>query len=453
MESDLREHLTLYYQDQAWDKETLEGVLALFEASEQGHLCLKWPQPLKTELPIVYHQGHLYFERFYLLEQRIITLFNHLKEVKPTLLFKSPDLREKKLLPAQEFAINLAFTRGLSFITGGPGTGKTHTAGILIAEMLKQAEELTVAITAPTGKALGQLKKSLGKHLPEGSFEGFTLHGLLEPYRDDPLLLPYDVILVDESSMLDLELMVRLFESVKPGSRLIMMGDPFQLPPVEAGSLFADLAKIAPKAHLKQCLRAELKEIVEVAELIKSQDVEATLHFLRTTAGAVVWKESDDFNFQASEMPILTPLRKGRYGSEGLNLKALKESPQAPYPIMITRNHAGLELYNGDVGKISSLKPVPGDKAYFGDREIPALLLPSWELAWAISIHKSQGSEFDKVRICIPEGSEEHGVAALYTAVTRAKKYCEIWATEASLRKIIGTSSTRNSGLGLGFGE
>ena len=437
MESDLKQ----------WFEERGEGeVFELFQSSEKGHLCHPSSHLPQTSFPVIFYDNHLYFERLWKLESRLIEAFKTTLSSEAALRFTLPDLKNSGLLKEQQAAIHLAMQNRLTFITGGPGTGKTFTAGHLIREMLTQAPDLRVAIAAPTGRAVSQLKESLLKYVPETSFSALTLHRLLELWREEVDLLPYDLILADEASMIDLEMMVRLFESLKPGARLILMGDPDQLPPVEAGSVFADLTPFAPRAHLKCCLRAELQEIVDFAERIRCQDAQGAIRFL-DHASAIRWNDTGDFNFPVAEKMTLTPLRKGKWGSEGLNQKALKENPHGPYPILITRNQDSLELYNGDQGMLTHLKPRLGDKAHFGSRKIPALLLAHFEFAWALSIHKSQGSEFPSVRLLWPEEATDFGVAALYTAVTRAKKHVEIWATRTTLTKLIETPSHRRSGI------
>lgn len=421
----------------------MEGDLIdkLFQETARGHLYIESNETVPG-YPVVHVDGRLYFERFWRLENELVAEFKELLRSEPEIKL-SPSTCHT-LNNEQNEAIRLAMSSRLTFITGGPGTGKTYTAATLIKEALAQAPHLRIAIAAPTGRAVGQLKQSLGSELVE---KACTLHRLLELWHNEADLLPYDLILADEASMIDLEMMIRLFQSLKAGARLILMGDPNQLPPVEAGSVFADLADFAPRAHLKKCLRAELQEIVDFAELVRLQDADGAIKALKSHSGPIIWKNSSHFAFPINEMPLLTPLKRGRWGSDGLNSQGLRENPQGPYPIMITRNQDKIDLYNGDRGTLFTLDPKPGDKALFGSRTIPALFLAHYTLAWALSIHKSQGSEFEAVRALFPDGSEEFGVAALYTAVTRAKRHVEIWAEEPLLRKVIETSSRRNSGI------
>jgi exodeoxyribonuclease V alpha subunit len=236
--------------------------------------------------------------------------------------------------------------------------------------------------------------------------------------------------------MIDLELMTRLFQSLRPGGRLILMGDPWQLPPVEAGAPFAPLVEKSPGMALTRCMRTDLKAIVELAEAIKQQDFSRLMALLKDPAAGIEWIPHTELTFTITEKMILTPLKKGHLGSQALNQKGLKEGKEGPYPILITQNHHELELYNGDIGLLESLDIKPGVKARFGERVIPALLLPPWDFAWALSIHKSQGSEFDHLRLLLPDEAQGLSFKALYTGVTRAKKSCSLHATEEALKSL-----------------
>jgi exodeoxyribonuclease V alpha subunit len=154
---------------------------------------------------------------------------------------------------------------------------------------------------------------------------------------------------------------------------------------------------------------------------------------------------------------ILSPLRKGPHGVEAINELFLKK-PSHAAPIILTKNDRGLELFNGETGVLirkDLSKPhfQEGDYAIFpGDRpdaikRVPAVLLPPFEYAYCLSVHKSQGSEFDHVLLMLLEGSENFGNQVLYTGVTRAKRKLEIWCSLATLKKTLSHKSQRLSGI------
>lgn len=435
MESDLAgiEH---WIESRETNLEAKRQLKTLILAAQKGETAIESP-PFTTSLPVTFSDGKLYFKRLYELEKQLNAYVEKKISEKGEISFQKPHQIDPSLLPEQAMALEGALDPSLFILTGGPGTGKTHTAAHILREMKRQVPSLLIAVAAPTGKAVGQLKKSLLKHLNERDFTAKTLHAFLTPYKDNCDILPYDVLLVDEASMIDLELMTRLFQSLRPGGRLILMGDPWQLPPVEAGAPFAPLVAKSPGMALTRCMRTDLKTIVELAEAIKQQDFNRLIALLKHPADGIEWIPHTDLTFTITEKMILTPLKKGPLGSQALNQKGLKECQGGPYPILITQNHHELELYNGDIGLLESLDIRPGVKAYFGERVVPAVLLPPWDLAWALSIHKSQGSEFDHLRLLLPDEAQGLSFKALYTGVTRAKKSCALHASEESLKALM----------------
>ncbi len=487
------------------------------------------PFPLK---PVYRLLNHYYLQRHFVDETKLIQALKRIKDCTPTLV---PDqekvrflitsmLENKQLLPEQAEAILLSFTHCFSLISGGPGTGKTYTAGWLIKvflEALSEEERGTceIALAAPTGKAASNLQMSLNKAV--GNLPGLkeltakTIHSLLgirgRYTQGDEKTLTADIILIDESSMIDLRLMEKLFSAVKPGSRLIFLGVIDQLPPVESGSLFADLihtfasSKTSAKAsiQLKTCMRANLKTIVTCASLINSGEAKQFLQFLTSSQRGVSFHSlsllenasdpsylrlmkyaAERFAFYTpndltspdkllsslSSFRLLSPLRQGLYGVDTMNayfhryffISAKKNKRPLIAPIMVTANHYPLSLTNGEMGLLVSSTSgderdralLEEDYALFFDKEggirrIPALLLPSFEYAYCISIHKSQGSEFDHVLVLLPRGGEIFGREALYTGATRSRKQLEIWAHEETLIAAIEKQSLRLSGFSL----
>lgn len=413
-----------------------------------------------------------------------------------------------RLLKEQAETILIASQSPLTLITGGPGTGKTYTAGILLRtlwEALSHEEQanFTIALAAPTGKAAANLESSI--HAALKDVDGFppikakTLHQLLgikrSMYGRDLSPLSADLILVDESSMIDIKLMGQLFSAIKPGARLILLGDKHQLSSVEAGSLFADLIDyfhsqaISAVTELKTCMRSELKSIIDLASQIKIGNDKGALTLLESeAAGIKIVKFHDEWSVSEQQkrllneviqhfpifktLPenlssvvksfnnfrILTPLRKGPFGADTLNAMIfqtlIKNEQKNGFiaPIMVMQNDYRLGLFNGEVGLI--VKEKDREFALFASREpgqefrqIPALLMPRYEYAYCLSVHKSQGSEFDHVILLLSEGTQTFGREALYTGVTRAKRRLEIWSKPSIVSDMIKMTGTRQSGI------
>lgn len=471
------------------------------------------------EGPIVKNDHAFYLQRYWFLE----SLF--LLEMKRKIMGRHPLklinvntvedklkelILEGTLLKEQAEAVLNASQSLLTLITGGPGTGKTYTAGILLRtiwEALSEHEKegFTIALAAPTGKAAAKLEESMQKALKGvvgfPTIKSQTLHQLLGIKKNglsrEPLCLSADLVLIDESSMIDIKMMGQLFSAIKPGSRLIMLGDKHQLASIEAGSVFADLIqafishpKMAKVVELKTCVRVELKSMIDFAHEVKTGNAEGALKFLEGHAEGVTWVElRDEWGWQGQQkrllnhvlayfpivdkLPehpldlltqfnrfrILVPLRKGPLGADALNemifqLMHSKMEQQESFiaPIMILQNDYRMNLFNGEMGLIVRKKGkefalFPSAESEQNFRQIPSLLLPKYEYAYCLSIHKSQGSEFNHVVLLLPEGTQSFGREALYTGVTRAKKQLEIWSQPKVLSQMIATSSARQSGI------
>lgn len=397
-----------------------------------------------------------------------------------------------------------------SIISGGPGTGKTYTAGRMIRliwDHLSEQERshFKIVLAAPTGKAAANLFKSLSTattDLPNfPQLEAKTLHALLELNRaeaDSEVRLNADLLMVDESSMIDLKTMAKLFKSIKKGSRLVFLGDPFQLPSVDSGNIFHDLIQLnlIPHNQLKTCLRAELLSIIQFAEIVKSGDFKQVFQFLNESMKGITKKElphppkqgqneilkhvishfkvfldheiDSKIGLQLlqkfNQIRLLSPLRKGPFGADLLNEiigdhieTCSPDNGWMAIPILIGVNDYKLNLFNGDTGILIRKLPLQEfsnqDYAFFPSRttseprKIPAVLLPKYEKAYCLSIYKSQGSEFDQVILVLPEGSEGFGRASLYTAITRAKQRVDIYASDHTLTQTLLNQDIRLSGL------
>ena len=474
---------------------------------EVVHHCLRKAfASLDANKLIIHEKSRLFLKRSWNEEEVIGRQLERLEKSEPLL---TPDfariqetIKTKTLLPEQANAILEACKRAVSFIWGGPGTGKTYTAGIflqLFYEALSDVEKkcFRVAIVAPTGKACTNLAKSV-RRFYNAVYDVKTLHSLLQinqrpvsSTKKKPSFLPYDLIIVDESSMIDSHLMVEFLSMIAKGSRLLFLGDPDQLPPVEPGEPFTSIVKQSASRELTSCMRTDLRAILELASLVKNGKSEEALSFVKEKQNGIVFRSfsSDPSLFEKAihellpvylhsfftapfetlapqalfdhfgRTRLLNPLKNGSCGTDMIN-EQLHKMMQKRFqgcsfiePIIVTKNDYALDLNNGEIGLLHSHVPReyalfeargPDEKSF---RKMPIELLSSYEYAYALSIHKSQGSEFEKIILILPPGSEFFGRKMLYTGITRARKAIEIWSSEETLAAIISMSGNRLSSL------
>lgn len=407
----------------------------LYYTARNGHLCIivnkdsivpEPPSNLKDLIindleryPIEAVQredNRYYLKRNYECEKQILHHLKRIKESPPTLSFS---LKESPLGLEQKLALEKCRDQSLTLISGGPGTGKTTLCAELITAFPGH-----VAFAAPTGKATANLRKKINKATIK------TLHTLVQ---EGPL--PYDLIIIDEGSMVEASLMAELFSQIKPGARLILLGDQDQLPPVEEGSIFQDLVERESSnvAFLKTCYRAELEEIITKAQRVK------TGHSIKIEPLPTPEELCHSLN---AKTKLLTPLRHGPYGVNALNQILYEKNKNEPIPVIITANDRQLNVYNGDLATLKS------GSIYLEDgRVLPSYLLRSYEYAYVLSVHKSQGSEYDEVMVILPEGSEVFSRHMLYTAITRAKKKVTLYGKEETLHTILNNKFKRYSGI------
>ncbi len=387
-------------------------------------------------------------------------------------------------------------------ISGGPGTGKTTTVTRILAHLQGQGVAAArILLAAPTGKAAMRMQESIretrqrlgiGGDMPE---QASTLHRLLgyipnkvafRHHAGHPLAA--DVVIVDEASMIDISLMTHLFEALAPQTRLILLGDRDQLASVETGSIFRDMC-VAPALQgnlvmLQQSFRFSAEDSIgQLAQAIRAADGERLLEILASPAFpeatldesatgldaqtlregwqdyvTAVGGQDIDAAFRAfNALRILTPLRKGRLGVETLNawvdgvmqrLLPVSANASRPWyagrPVMVTQNDYRQNLFNGDIG--IALPNGRGElRVWFptGEagqyRALVPIRLPAHETAWAMTIHKSQGSEFTRVLLILPDSDDLPllGRELLYTAVTRARQGIHVLASRASLLKAL----------------
>lgn len=478
----------------------------LMQAFREGDLCLPLEghealRPYLQEIPyLVLDHNLCYLHKAWVYETRLYQELQRLHRASPQDICEREafeqalaSLEEKKtLLPLQAQAIRSALHRSFTLISGGPGTGKSYTAAWLATLFARFANKspLRIIATAPTGKAATHLHALLQakglSHLQSG-----TLHQLLHLHPGQERLhrlstwLQADLLLVDEASMLDASLLAHLLQAVSPHTRLILLGDAHQLPPIGTGTLFADLAEYEG-LFLQTAVRTEERELQDLATTLRQgliPEFEALsfyqpwpthtapflTHLVDQLPPLLFTQEPDPCEcLRAWEaFRILCPFRDGLYGSRAFHALLYRHvCANAPshrwwaLPLLLTRNAPHLGLYNGTQGivvgqseqlttRFSHLQEV---KAYLGSSTTSLQawdfgLLPDPELACCLSIHKSQGSEFKKVIALFPPGSEIFGREALYTAVTRSKKELQIIAPLNTLRAMAAHSFRKRSGL------
>ena len=370
----------------------------------------------------------------------------------------------------------MALAHPVSILTGGPGTGKTTCLKALIATL--DAQKKRYALASPTGRAAKRLSEATGS-------PASTIHRLLEfsPVdgfkRDDTNPLDVDFLVVDEASMLDLLLTNHLLKAVRPGTHVLFVGDVDQLPSVGAGDVLRDLirSEVAPVARLTTIFRqAAGSQIITNAHRINrgqtpvfAKDGGDFYLFPADDAGAaadwvvdvVTERIPQKFNFDAlTDIQVLSPIYRGPAGvtilnerlQEKLNPAADNKPERKLYgttfrvgdKVMQTRNNYDKDVYNGDIGFIRSIDIIEqtlsvdfeGRLAEYEWSEADELTL-----AYAVSVHKAQGSEFPVV--VMPVVTQHYMMLQrnlLYTAVTRARDLCVLTGS----RRAIGIAVHNN---------
>ena len=408
----------------------------------------------------------------------------------------------------QRAAVLEAAGRGITILTGGPGTGKTTTINAIIRYF--DGEQMDIRLAAPTGRAAKRMTEATG-------WEAQTIHRLLEVsgnpeeetagtgfQRNEENPLEADVIIIDEMSMVDLPLMHALLRAVCPGTRLILVGDVNQLPSVGPGSVLKDM--IASRAFL-------VVELTRIFRQAGESDIVVNAHRINRGEHVVLDNKSRDFFFlkrqdantiinvtltliqkklpkyvgaTAFDIQVLTPMRKGLLGVERLN-RILQEYLNPPAPskaekeygdrkfrvgdkVMQIRNNYQLEweistrygmtvdkgvgIFNGDMGIVRAINTYEETlQVEYDEHRVvtyPFELLDELELAYAITIHKSQGSEYPAAVIPLLAGPRQlYNRNLLYTAVTRARKCVTIVGSEAVFQGMIDNDreQDRNTSL------
>jgi len=529
----------------AWQGRALDPATAPFpdaphwtEQLLASGVCSSGPAPLAPRPLVLDSRGRLYLLRHHRDELRIITQLRARLESAP--LVPATALRDAlealHWLPQDDrndwqlAAIAAGAARRFAVLTGGPGTGKTTTVARLLAVLLQLQPELSVALAAPTGKAASRLGEALRARAADqpqlqaamGDIHTRTLHRLLGYLPLDDAFrfgkdqsLPYDVVVVDEVSMVDPALLAQLFDALRPDARLLLVGDRDQLAAVAAGQVLGDLCRVAepergvgaglaayvaaatgmdlpvhsgapPIADAVIALRtnhrfAAQPGIATFAQALAHRDADAAMAAfaaqhpdlqLQPQADAALAAIAPDLLAAAaadgagaaldhlSRCRVLTATRLGPTGAEAWNrriellLREHGHRVEEPYylgrPILVTANDHQSQIWNGDLGVVAE---VEGRRCVVfptadGHREVSLLRLPPHETAWAMTVHKAQGSEFDEVLLAMPSVAGPLWQASLvYTGVTRARRRAIVCADPALLAAGLRHWPQRSSGL------
>ena len=363
----------------------------------------------------------------------------------PSQIERYEDRKGMYLTHAQRNAVKTALTHQSCVITGGPGTGKSSIIDALLS-LNEENEDLKVVLCAPTGKAASRMEET-------SSYNAVTIHKLLEADRSGKFnieegSLDADLIIVDESSMLDLKMAAALCRAAKPDARFTFIGDINQLQSVSYGDVLNDLMKILPTVSLTRSFRQDSgSSIATNAERITTGSTELRLDssykFIDSSAAdisrntvSIFWSAVNKFGDE--NVMILTPLRKNSpTGCESLNEKiaASRKVPKGTESfevdnllfyegdrIMFRENNR--KACNGEIGRISK---IDGDLIHIvfkkhTEQFLKTELSGRVEYAWALTVHKSQGSEAKIVILVCDLKHTKFTRRNLYTAVTRAKK-------------------------------
>ncbi len=439
----------------------------------------------------------------------------------------------------QAQAVKKALTHNTTVLLGGPGTGKTYTiAGMLHAFYSEHAANSTgntnplrVAIAAPTAKAARQVTTSVGlslalQHFPQthadliGSVTktSSTIHRLLgwSPGNRGRFahhaqnFLPYDIVIIDEVSMVSLPLMARLLEALAPTTKLVLVGDPQQLKSVEAGAVLPDIASLHgdgtyPITKLlinrRQADENDPNKVNDIGQLatkisvasLSQSDADDVLQFIKKNPNEITFIALPDASADPSKssqvlaqldtylqgyrdalkgaklgtaqgalaaldalasVRVLCGHRKGPYGVAAWNnlvartVGVSSDRGAVGQPLLNTRNDLRTGLVNGDTGIV--VRTPNGHKVVFStqDKEFEPSALEDIEVAFATTIHKSQGSEYNTVIVVVPPvDSPLLRRELLYTAVTRARKHLVLIASEDAITKAVMSTINRASGL------
>jgi exodeoxyribonuclease V alpha subunit len=528
------------------DERVLLAVALAVRAVRRGSVCLDlataaglapdldldWPppdewrtvvkaSPLLDQGVIRWEHDLLYLDRYHRVETQVCDdLVERAAQPPPdvdeaALSAAVERIRAGRISEEQLDAAVRAVRQWTTVITGGPGTGKTTTVARMLALLADQAhhhgDRLSVALTAPTGKAAARLQEAVETELGQlatedrervGGVEAMTLHRLLGWRRDNATRfrhdranrLKYDLIVVDESSMVELTMMARLLEAVRPQSRLVLAGDPRQLTSVGAGAVLSDLVAgyeqdpDSPVVSLSRNFRStgQIKTLAEAlragdgdavvdalcadsdeVEFVKTDEPEAVLRDDAVTAALAVRRAAEAGDAEGAiraldEHRLLCAHREGPHGVRHWNRRIerwlAEETGQEIWgewyvgrPLLVTANDYTLQLYNGETGA-AVLRDDGRLRAWIsgsgGLHDFATGRLDEVETMHAMTIHKSQGSQARRITVLLPDaGSRLLTRELFYTAVTRAQEQVRVVGSEAAVRAAVATPAQRATGL------
>jgi exodeoxyribonuclease V alpha subunit len=515
--------------------------------------------------PFVSDGGRVYLQRYHAYETAIVRMLGEKLSVDESVLsermrgiegvsalvsemnagYPIEGLSAAERVDWQLVAALTALLHDFSIITGGPGTGKTTTLAKLLRILFALMPKAKVALAAPTGKAANRMSESLKSScsaFPEEvstsitSLKPSTLHRLLgigrqsnapKFHADNPL--PFDFIVVDEASMIDMPMFARLLSASGRNGRVVLLGDKDQLASVEAGSLLGDLCQVVQRrcplnsfsTQRKDWLNAFIADperkvpaapvhddpfplqegIVELAfshrvkeaPRIRELSRAVLMNDVKSLEGMMNAEPHDEIVFDHGYDParlqdfvngyesfiaerdplealrklnairVLVTVREGPRGLHAMNRRIEEMLAGKRWirtgrlfyenrPVIVTRNNRETGLFNGDVGivrKIGNTLRVCFETDDKGLRDLPAAYLSNCETVYAMTIHKSQGSEFNRVMVILPEGTDNPLLTRelLYTGITRARRQVVITGSKETLLHACGRNVSRTSGL------
>lgn len=502
-----------------------EAIVCLLSSQQNhGHSCIALDSEQRQlvqasglvsqtdRTPLILEQDRLYLHRYWAYETRLAgRVAAMVRETSAEVA--SPPVLERYFpsvdgeIDWQRQAAKSAVERKFCIISGGPGTGKTTTVVKILALLQElNPQPLHIALAAPTGKAANRLQESIGASkaglpcdepvralIPESVS---TLHRLLgvKPhsvyfYHDAHHPLPFDLVVVDEASMIDLALMCKLVEALKTGARLILLGDKDQLASVESGAVLADLTAALPNntLQLQKTYRFDAN-IKQLADAVNRQQADSAWQLLQQGRDNIGLLEAELIDYvSAAQQPYLESIAKqadyrqifqafnrfqvlcsNRQGSNSvadINHRVEQRLVAAGLiqrtgiwyngrPVMATQNDPALHIYNGDIGLCLSDPEQTGKLMVYFQRpdgsfkKILPSRLPHCETVFAMTIHKSQGSEFDEVLIVLPDQINPILTKELlYTAITRAKRSVKLAAARTVFMQAVRQQVERYGGL------
>lgn len=529
------------------DSFTKDGILKSADTNDSNGDT----ESLKDDVPLVLFDNWLYFLRYWRYENDIVEYFQSNSVYKPVDAigdFNAVSVKSGDDIDWQKVAVQKALAYPASIITGGPGTGKTYTILSILAQIHQSQPFQKVALCAPTGKAAARMMESIADSvtkiesvMPLIPKEAVTIHRLIgwNPGAGKPKYhagnkLDYQMVILDEASMVDLALLNRLIAALPDECRFIMLGDKDQLASVEAGSVFGE---ITSGVQTQQAGDYNLKTenvgfddilvrltksrrftsesgIGILAEMVNAGESDISWSWLEDNNQVRICHSNNSASWEkeilnnvtikhqklldvienlvpdlkndglsnsvigmkvnmllsiCSESQILSAHRVGGFGSVYLNsrIDSMLSSPGKSYnwtniqqrwysgrPIMVTSNDYELGLFNGDVGLAVQIDDeIRITFGYDGSTEqirwFSPAQLTNIETSWVLTVHKSQGSEYEKVDLIIPdETSPVLSRELAYTALTRSRNRFELWGTEKIWKEMIKQKVDRKSGLG-----